>query len=241
MFGLDFTKNQKLALCAIIGLCIIALSISYTRNRSAISTGDVVFRESGHDGVTHIITPDSDSVPVADQNGNSTKVIFQVTGHVKAPGVYSLPAGERIFNAIKAAGGALSDADVQAINLAAKIEDGSRIYIPSIHETKQNHAQEWNSISTSSTTATASSASSSSNSPKASNVEKLTTPGKGVVHINAANIDELQRLPGVGPSTAQKIIDHRTQIGKFTSPDQLLDVKGIGPKKFEKMRPFINL
>jgi competence protein ComEA len=62
-----------------------------------------------------------------------------------------------------------------------------------------------------------------------------------MVNINTAGMDELDQLPGVGPATAQKILDYRNQIGQFSSVDQLEEVKGIGPKKLEKMRPFIRL
>jgi competence protein ComEA len=63
--------------------------------------------------------------------------------------------------------------------------------------------------------------------------------GSSMVNINTASITELDRLPGVGPATAQKIIDYRNQIGRFSSIDQLLEVKGIGTKKLEQMRPYI--
>ncbi|MBC8102846.1 MAG: helix-hairpin-helix domain-containing protein [Cytophagales bacterium] len=69
--------------------------------------------------------------------------------------------------------------------------------------------------------------------------DKFKNPGDGVVNINTAGLEELQRLPGVGPSTAQKFLDYRTQIGRFASVEQVQDVKGIGPKRYEKLRPFI--
>jgi competence protein ComEA len=70
---------------------------------------------------------------------------------------------------------------------------------------------------------------------------KFKNPGDGVVNINTAGPAELQKLPGVGPSTAQKFIEYRTQIGRFASVEQVQDIKGIGPKKYAKLRPFISL
>ncbi len=72
-------------------------------------------------------------------------------------------------------------------------------------------------------------------------VSKFKNPGDGVVNINTADLAELQKLPGVGPSTAQKFIEYRTQIGRFASIEQVQDIKGIGPKKYAKLRPFISL
>lgn len=235
MAGLEFTKNQKLALVAIIGLIVIAVSIKLARNSGSPTYGGVVFNEAGQsaDGV-NITTSDSDPASSSDQN--SGKVIFQVSGCVKSPNVYALPRGSRIVDAVRIAGGPKPGADLQSLNLAAKIEDGSRIFVPSSQPNAANAAA----------SVVAQPASLSANSPpapssKASDSRKLSKPGEGLVHINSADANELQRLPGVGPSTAQKIIEYRTQIGKFARPEQLDDVKGIGPKKLEKMRPFVAL
>jgi len=67
----------------------------------------------------------------------------------------------------------------------------------------------------------------------------LKSAGDGVVNINTAPLEELERLPGIGPSMAQRVIDYRTQIGSFSTVDQLRDVKGIGDKRLEKLRPFV--
>jgi competence protein ComEA len=70
---------------------------------------------------------------------------------------------------------------------------------------------------------------------------KFKNPGDGLVNINTADLTTLQKLPGVGPSTAQKFIEYRTQIGRFASVEQVQDIKGIGPKKYAKLRPFLSL
>ena len=228
MSNLEFSKNQKLAIYALIGLSLIGLSISL-RNNMMASKNDVVLREPGNGMRTRMITSDSDPMPGS--NSSSGKVMFHIVGCVKAPGVYSLPKGNRIVDALRAAKGSTAEADLQAMNLAAKIEDGSKICVPSVNGVPNMGIAAGHSTTSihpvSKTTA------SSSN--------KLTTPGQGTVNINSDDVSGLQRLPGVGPTTAQKIVEYRTQIGRFTSADQLLDVKGIGPKKYEKMRPFLNL
>lgn len=233
MTGLEFTRNQKLALIAIVGLIAIAVSIKLVRNASSPVYGGVTLTEAGANGVG-VSSSDSDSMSASDANGG--KVVFQVAGCVKSPNVYTLPRGSRIVDAIRVAGGVRAGANVESLNLAAKIEDGSRIFVPTAQATSSVGGQ-----AAVPQTGKAAAAASSGSSSKASGSEKLHNPGDGVVHINTADVTEMQRLPGVGPSTAQAIVDYRGQIGRFTSPDQLDDVKGIGPKKLEKMRPFIAL
>jgi competence protein ComEA len=225
MSGIEFNQNQKLALIVIIGLSVIGLSYAHIRQSARQPVADVIVRE-----------PDQSGAPSAERNPYAGKVVFQVAGCVKAPGVYELPAGERVMKAVSAAGGPKENADLQAINLAAKIEDGSRIYVPSRDETQSGRVPSCRVYSppTAKAGETVRAGSRSAS-------DKLRNPGEGTVHINSADENELQRLPGVGPATAGKILEYRGQIGKFSRPEQLMDVKGIGPKKFEKMRPFVTL
>jgi competence protein ComEA len=229
--GLDFTKNQKLVLLAIAGIAAIGLSVSHIRN-AVRHSGDVVIAEPDQTGTAKVIAGDSDPTNTA-SNANR-KVVFQVAGCVKAPGVYSLPYGSRVYEAINAAGGAKDNADTQSLNLAARIEDASKILVPAAGQNSASAMGMTSSVGVAGAASTKSSGSKSGGG-------KLSQPGEGVVHINSAGAEELQRLPGVGPSTAQKIIDFRNQSGGFRSTEQILDVKGIGPKKWEKMRPFVAL
>ncbi len=231
MTGLDFTRNQKLALLALVGLSVMGLSVGYARKTMA-PAGGVTISTLANDQ-SDVAASGSDPMPGASTSG---QVVFHVTGCVNAPGVYKLRAGERIVNAIEAAGGATRDADLQSLNLAAKIEDGSKIHVPSLMETRSGVRTISSFTNGASVAASVSERASSS-----SGSEKLRNPGEGTVNINTAGIEEMQRLPGVGPATAQKIIDYRNSIGSFKNAEQLIDVKGIGPKTFEKMRPFISL
>lgn len=230
--GLGFTKNQKLALLAIAGIAAIGLSVSHIRG-ALDRSGDVVVTEPGQMGSAKVIASDGDST-YPDSNSNR-KVVFQVAGCVKAPGVYTLPYGSRVYEAIKAAGGAKDNADTQSLNLAAKIEDASKIVVPEVGQSSAS------SMGMSSAAGVAMAALGKSSGSKSGGSDKLSQPGQGVVHINSASAEELQRLPGVGPATAQKIIDFRNQSGGFKSAEQMLDIKGIGPKKWEQMRPFVAL
>ena len=227
---MEFKKNEKLALCVLIGLALIGISVHFARRGPGYSSRDMVLAESGSSNSARVTAMDSDTAP----NDNPNRIIvFQVAGCVKSPGVYKLPEGNRINDAIATAGGATMNADLQSLNLARKIEDGERIDVPPLRSSTAAPVAMMPASNASSASGNSSSGSSSA--------EKFRNPGDGTVSINSADVNSLQQLPGVGPSTAQKIVDYRNQIGRFSSPEQLMDVKGIGPKKYEKMRQFVTL
>jgi len=136
-------------------------------------------------------------------------VIVDVTGWVRKPGVFELPAGSRVIDAVKRAGGAKSAADLTSLNLAAVLVDGSQIVVP-----KEG----------------------ASTGVPATGVSTGTT-GAALVNINTATEPELETLTGVGPVLAAAILQYRTDHGPFTSIDQLEDVSGIGPATLEALRP----
>ncbi len=228
MSGFDFTHNQKLLLCVLIGLAAIGLSVSHAR-RTGCATSSVTLREPGGSVVVSGSEPAPAPAP-ASRPGSGT-VTVHVVGGVRNPGVYTLPEDSRVVNAIDAAGGAVLSADLEAINLASKLQDGSQINVPV-------RATTFTAVGVGPQPSTVQPP------PQVASREsggKLKSPGEGVVHINSADAGELQRLPGVGSATAQKILEYRNQIGGFSQPEQLSEVKGIGPKKWEKMRPFVAL
>ena len=139
-------------------------------------------------------------------------VVVHVAGAVVSPGVYTLPAGSRVVDALTEAGGAVPDADTDAINLAAIVVDGQRIYVPHRGEVV----------------------------PVADTPAGPTTPS-GPVDINRATAEQLDDLPGVGPATAAAIIRHREEHGPFASVDDLADVRGIGPAKLDALRGLVTV
>ena len=158
------------------------------------------------------------------------EVVVHVVGAVEKPGVYRLAPEKRIDDAVKAAGGAKANADLDSMNLAAPIEDGSRIEVPVKGEATVLPG--WDKK----TPAVPRKADSEPPKPG-----KLSPSSGGHVNINSADAQQLQRLPGVGPAMADRILSHRKENGPFAEPEQLMDVTGIGEKKFARMKPFVRV
>ena len=153
----------------------------------------------------------------------SVGIVVHVAGEVKNPGVYTLSNSARMIDAVLAAGGATARADLEVINLATPLMDSSQIYVPAKGAAERPiFARPQPGMNGFQPT---------QNSPDSG----------GVVNINRASVTELDALPGVGPSTAQAIVDYRTTNGPFGSPEDLLNVKGIGPAKFEAMRKLVGV
>ncbi|HRI43598.1 MAG TPA: helix-hairpin-helix domain-containing protein [Fimbriimonadaceae bacterium] len=149
-------------------------------------------------------------------------VVVHVTGAVAKPGLVTLSGSARINDAIEKAGGPTKDADLGAVNLAAKVIDGMQIVVA-------RHGDE-----------VASSVSMPDVSTKTGAAAPEAAPG-GQISINGASAIQLEELPGVGPAIAARIVEYRQANGGFKSIDELERVKGIGPKKLDSMRPYVRL
>lgn len=139
-----------------------------------------------------------------------------VTGQVREPAVYQIPVGGIVQDLVLAAGGFTAEADQEIVNLAMPLSDGMHVHVPSVDELSTSSGEERQQFI-------------------------VTTPGIGLVNINLASLEELDRLPGIGPSTAQKIIDYRLIHGDFLSPEDIMNVSGIGAGKFEQMKGLITI
>lgn len=231
---MQINTSQRLALIVLCAVISAAALFQYSRKILATRGEDIVFRDFSDSKEQTI--PDS-LVPAT-----GATIYVHVAGAVRKPGVYPLKTGTRIFQALRAAGGATDAANLESFNLAAPVEDGSKLYVPSQGEDTSESEINGNNIGQTNSMPLNSGLTYRSRSNPGSNrtvSNKFKTPGEGYVDINSAGETELTRLPGVGPSTAAKIVEYRNSIGRFSSPQQLMDVKGIGPKKFAKMQPFI--
>jgi competence protein ComEA len=150
-----------------------------------------------------------------------------VSGEVVKPGVYVLLATARVIDALQAAGGATNHADLVVVNLAAPLVDAAQVFIPRMGSTprvKLPRPHAGINFPVVGGTGAGGGAVGSA------------TSAAGIVDINSATLSDLDALPGVGPSTAQAIIDYRTANGPYASVDDLLNVRGIGPSKLAAMR-----
>lgn len=175
---------------------------------SATATGSTVV--AGADGSTESTLP--------------LVIVVHVAGAVVSPGVYSLAADARVVDAVSAAGGVTADARADAVNLAAPMNDGDRVYLPTQAEAPTVP------VGVSGATPTA-----------AAPTDSGVSPAAVVIDLNIASVDQLDGLPGVGPSTAAAIVAHREANGPFSSVDALDDVRGIGPAKLDSLRTLVTV
>ena len=151
-------------------------------------------------------------------------IAVHVAGAAVNPGVYNLPAGSRVRDAIQAAGGLLPEADAQALNLAAFAQDGERLEIPTLP------------------TPTAPPSRLAVASPVPSTSTPTTVPSSAdPININTASQAELESLPYIGPVLAQRIIEYRQANGPFESIEQIIEIYGIGQKTFENIQDLITV
>lgn len=164
------------------------------------------------------------------ENDSLQKVIYvDVSGAVKKPNVYELEEGSRVYNAIDLAGGFSEDADYSNLNLAQVLKDQDKITVSTKEELKRENNKE---------------AVTNGKSSGISNAASSSTIGSvdgDMININTANSEELQNISGIGPSTAEKIIDYRTQNGKFNTIEEIMNVSGIGQKTFAKFKDRITV
>jgi competence protein ComEA len=143
-----------------------------------------------------------------------------VAGAVVRPGVYDLPDNGRVTDAIEAAGGFVAEADKNGLNLAAHLEDGERLDVPYVAGYVPDESQGFTVVS-----------------------EGTPSPlaGADLVNINTASVEELDKLPGIGQTTAQRIIAYRTDNGPFASIEDILNVSGIGTATYDEIKDLITV
>lgn len=193
-FSLTSTQRRALAIFAAITVGIALLALI---NGQAKPQSDVL-----------IAVPQASAAAPVEMS-----LVVDVQGEVINPGVYQLPAGSRVGDAIKAAGGVQKGSDSSSVNLARFIEDGEQIYVSNVDVIEQGRSGQ--------------------------NSNRIV--GQGRLNLNRANESELDGLPGVGPVLAQRIIAYRNEHGNFGAIEDLQKVAGIGPAKFSELRTFVTV
>lgn len=192
MVDMNLTQEQRRGLMLVFTLSIGIGAFYFLNSRPQPATQAV-----------DVVTPLINQV-------EQSKLIINVAGKVKSPGVYQLPPGSRVIDAIEAAGNHLKGVDISDINLARLLVDGEQILVGG------NRLQSSKSVA-----------------------RKITVDNP--LDINRATLAQLDTLPGIGPVTAQRIIDYRNKVGRINALDELKKISGLGGAKFEEIKSLLRV
>lgn len=210
----NLNSKQKMLLLIIITVIVTGIII-YIYNSNKVDNSEL------NDEI--LINNNSINNTIENISDEKNMIIIHITGAVKTPGIVKLEEGSRIEDAINKAGGLTEDADISKVNLAYILEDGIKIIIPS--NTDIGDFQEENILS---------------NDSGEGIIDNIETSSKSSsLNINKATEQDLQNLPGIGPSLAAKIIAYRDENGKFTTVEDIKNVNGIGDSKYENIKDYI--
>lgn len=202
---IELSKNQKII---IFGILIIMSTIIGYYIINMIKKSDEKIGSLDDD----ILLTSNENI--VEENNN---IVIYITGEVENSGVYHISENSRIADIIEMAGGLTNEANINNINLAQKVGDGQKIYIPSVEETNMEENTNDNN----------------------DYIEEQT--GEELININTAMQTELETLPGIGPSTASKIISYRKESGKFKNIEEIQNVPGIGESKYTQIKDKITV
>ena len=225
-----FEQDKKLLVKVITGIIFLVIAFSFYLMKDKAEDDPMTVSSIPESGAENMEKAEEESA-----EAKEIVIMIDVSGAVAQPSVVSLPEGSRIFEAVEKAGGFTAEADTRVINQAEILTDGQKLYIP----TKQEVEESLSGVS----------------SPNLSGVSSASVPGvpsanpsyqtgasqSGLININTADSETLQQLSGVGPATAEKIIDYRNKNGKFKTIEDIKNVSGIGEKTFEKFRDKITV
>ena len=227
-------NNNKKVLILIITILIIIGYYMYYRNNNYYKEFETTMEieESIMENQENIEDKDNklENTDVEEENNkNEEKIIVHITGEVQFWGVIELEKGSRIIDAVNKAGGFTDNADTEKVNLAYELTDGVKVYIPSKNVDKESNITTQKYIIT------------ESGDNEIVEENEVNQREISLVNINEATQTELETLPGIGPSTALKIISYRKENGKFLNIEDIKNVSGIGENKFENIKDLISL
>ena len=210
-------KNRKIQYLVIILFLIIFLIVFICIKNGNVVGGSSLEALDYDNNIT-----ENDNEQFNNYKNDTSKIVIHIAGAVKKEGVYEIMEGSRVADVIEIAGGLLDDSDISSVNLAEIVYDGTKIYIPKKNEEIKNDSQIVNNNKV--------------DNDNSSNKNNKTSTNSQKININSATQTELETLPGIGPSTAMKIIEYRNNNGKFKNIDEIRKVTGIGENKYEKIK-----
>jgi len=205
-------SRPQLAAYALAALVVVVLGVRFMQGQARGSAAPASAASASGSGSRSGAESGSGSVRLEPRP--PTVALVHVAGAVRSPGVYRLRDGERVQDAVRRAGGPRAGADLNALNLAAKVADGQQVVVP------RRGAAGAAPVAT-------------AGEPGA--------PPQAPVSLNTATAEQLDTLDGVGPATASKILEYRRQHGGFRSIDDLGEIPGIGPKRLAALRGKVQL
>lgn len=146
-------------------------------------------------------------------NISKRKLVVHVAGEVMKPGVYQIDEGSRVADAIEAAGGARPEGNLNSLNLAARLKDGEKIMVTKNNEPSEVGAAEISGSS----------------------------EGGSLINLNTAGVEEIEKLPGIGPELSKRIVEYREKAGQFSSVEELSNVEGIGKKRLDSIKGLVTI
>ena len=215
----------KLIIITTIAIIISIMMIYKIFDMVKNSKEEFIYSNIIYENILDTNSTDNTNIDAEIKEDSNEKIKIHIVGEVLNQGIIEIEEGERISDAIEKAGGVTKDADLSKINLAYILQDGQKLYIPSINDSKEiEYISEENGEGIIENT---------DGSNKLNSIKK--------VNLNKASETDLEKIPGVGPSLAHKIYMYRVENGKFKSIEDLKNVSGIGDKKFESMREYIEV
>lgn len=207
------SKNIKNKIVLLISVLLIIIGVLYQINKTKEESIELNYKNI-------VIENEAEEANILETSEIEKEYIkIHITGQVKNSGIIELEKGERISDAIEKAGGTTELADLDNVNLAYVLEDGQKLYIPNKEEKNEQYI--W-----------------TENGENIIEETKISSVNS-VININKADKQQLQNIPGVGPSMAERIVNYREENGKFKSVEELKNISGIGEKKFESMKEYI--